>query len=107
MEKTLKIKRTKEQLLSAGFVRSEEAEVGSYRYELVHPTGDVRLIVAFSTGGAEVYTSPAAEFDTAEYFKQEKSPRNLPTIEFTVDEGGAERISEVIALYIKLFTDTK
>jgi len=106
MEKTLKIKRTKDQLVAAGFVPSEISEDGGYSYDLVHPAGDVLLVVAFSTGGAEIWTSPAAEFDTAEYRKQERSPRNLPTIEFTVD-AGAERISEVIALYINLFLSTK
>jgi hypothetical protein len=107
MEKTLKVKRTKDQLVAAGFVPDEFNEVGMYSYELVHPAGDVCLVVAFATGGAEIHTAPTAEWGTAEYRKQERSPRNLPTIEFTVEEGGAERISEVLALYINLFTSTK
>jgi hypothetical protein len=107
MEKTLKVRRTKEQLVAAGFVPSEFNEEGMYSYELVHPAGDVRLIVAFSTGEAEIHTAPTAEWGTAEYRRQERSPRNLPTVEFTVDEGGAERVSEVLALYINLFISTK
>jgi hypothetical protein len=106
MGTTLRIGTTKEQLTEAGFVPNN-FYYDAHSYEVVHPAGDVRLIVTFRRTDADVFTKPTAPANTPEHAEQEKSPRHLPTVEFKLEDGTTDRIIELVLAYRDVFLGRK